>query len=59
MKKYTKPMVVKVALNQEQAVLGTCSGAATKIGDGDWDGWCKGSCKQSTASAGSDELASS
>lgn len=29
MKKYTKPIVVKVELNHEQAVLGTCSSKTT------------------------------
>lgn len=33
-KKYTKPTIVKVELNHEQAVLGTCSSSADKPDDG-------------------------
>ena len=45
MKKYTKPRVVKVALNPEQAVLGTCMAGVGGIRDAKTFG-CKTSCKQ-------------
>ena len=48
MKKYTKPMVVKVELNHEQAVLGTCSAGAGTLVDADPSGYCRSAknCKQ-------------
>ncbi|MFB0564686.1 MAG: hypothetical protein ACETWK_03305 [Candidatus Aminicenantaceae bacterium] len=45
MKKYTKPGVVKVTLNPEQAVLGTCSAGVGNIREGSTFG-CSPGCKQ-------------
>jgi len=45
MNKYTKPSVVKVALNPEQAVLGTCSAGTTNLKDTRPFG-CERRCKQ-------------
>ncbi|MFB0565311.1 MAG: hypothetical protein ACETWK_06480 [Candidatus Aminicenantaceae bacterium] len=45
MEKYTKPVVVKVPLKPEQAVLGTCKAGATTIRDSKTFG-CSQLCKQ-------------
>ncbi|MBA7650016.1 hypothetical protein ES703_57817 [subsurface metagenome] len=48
MKSYTKPTVVKVELNHEQAVLGACQVGAGTLEDADPSGKCRiqKNCKQ-------------
>ena len=56
MKKYTKPIVVKVELNHEQAVLGTCSGGIDQTKDSALNQCCNVSpnkCKQFSGSGDS------
>ena len=56
-KKYTKPGIVKVELNHEQAILGVCSsGASTSKGQ---TVYCTPACKAINAPAGADSAASS
>ena len=55
-KKYTKPTIVKVELNHEQAVLGACSADSATTENSDSNGYCKphGGCKANTSSGGTD-----
>ena len=54
MKKYTKPVVSRVVLNPEQAVLGTCSATWVKIKDAR-PLYCRvNDCKQKRDARGSD-----
>ena len=57
MKKYTKPIVVKVALNPEQAVLGTCM-VGSPLKDNRQVG-CKPDCKSGKDLKDGDHSASS
>lgn len=58
-KEYTKPTVVKVKLNHEQAVLGVCSSTAADTSSATPSGACRGSetghpyCKQSSKAGNS------
>lgn len=59
-KKYTKPSIVKVELNHEQAILGTCSTDITDIKESD-PVYCRGTpsaqlCKQHSTSGDSGAL---
>jgi len=53
-KKYTKPTVINVELNHEQAVLGTCSSGITGLKTGGLPecSITAGGCKQYTATKG-------
>ena len=39
---YSKPKIMRVRLNPEQAVLSQCSASATDFKDGDASGFCEG-----------------
>ncbi len=45
-KKYTKPTVIKVELNHEQAILGTCSSTGTSVSQSNPSVCKAGGCKQ-------------
>lgn len=55
-KKYTKPALIKVELNHEQAVLGACSAGAASNRQGS-PNRCKSNCKR--AAGGGNQEASS
>ena len=54
MKKYKKPTVIKVDLNPEQAILGTCSTDYPGIRDASPLHCKAGDCKQRDGSRGAD-----
>jgi len=59
MKRYTRPMVVKVELNHEQAVLGTCSNGITDGKQNNTAGGCSPAsptCKASNVTGNSGAL---
>ena len=53
MKKYTKPIVVKVALNPEQAILGGCMSGISSSRRGN-PVFCRTNCKLGSNSRRSD-----
>lgn len=60
MKKYTKPLVVKVELNHEQAVLAACHALATGLSSSDPAGYCVWAdikCKQYSTLTGKEDHA--
>lgn len=57
-KKYTKPTLVKVDLNHEQAVLGTCSATTTNLRNAPTGTLCTGSCKSKNSGSADSAAAS-
>ena len=53
---YSKPKIMRVRLNPEQAVLSQCSVGSTDLKDGDAGGFCEGGmmggCRQGKAGMG-------
>lgn len=59
---YSRPEIVRVRLNPEQAVLSQCSVAAASVQNADPSGFCKGGrmdCRLNRGRGGSDSAAAS
>ncbi|MCK4859795.1 MAG: hypothetical protein KAS87_04465 [Candidatus Omnitrophica bacterium] len=60
-KKWVKPVITRVKLNPEMAVMGVCSTSAGSMEDSDPTGWCNNGseCRQSGIDQNADSAASS
>ena len=59
-KAYSRPTIVRVKLNPEQAVLGTCSSVGSGLSNNNAGGACNtGSCRKANRFQGADSTAGS